>query len=171
MPVPVIPPTGSGSTDLTYAIDDANLAVLSNASKSSLLSISNLGSAITSRINSTLELIQAFDEFTDYLLDETALDNLIDGGTSTTLQVSNTGSSNYVKVIIILNEITPFGLAPSITIDDGVNSYTVDVDTTTAKKRIEFNNIPAAFVSNFTVTNNLGVTLASYGNSVLVVGL
>lgn len=165
------PPSGSAATDTSYAITDSNLNLLSNAAKSSLLSVSNLGSAITSRINSTLELIQAYDEFTAYLLDETVLNGLANGATSSTLNVANTGTSNFVKVIVVLGEITPVGLAPSVFINSGLESYELAVGTTTAKKRIEFNEVPAAFVSNFTVTNNLGVTLPSYGNSVLVVGL
>lgn len=171
MPIVITPPIGSESTDITYAISDAHLALLSNASKSSLLSVSNLGSAITSRINSTLDLIQSYDQFTNYLLDETVLNGLVNGNSSSTLVVSNTGSSNYVKIIVILNEVTPFGLSPDITISDGTNSYSVTVDTTTAKKRIEFNQIPATFVNAFAIVNNLGVTLPTYGNSVLVVGL
>jgi hypothetical protein len=164
-------PSGSAATDTTYAITDSNLNLLSNAAKSSLLSVSNLGSAITSRINSTLELIQAYDEFTAYLLDETVLNGLANGATSSTLNVANVGTSNFVKVIVILGEITPVGLAPSVFIDSGLESYELAVGTTTAKKRLEFNQIPAAFVNAFTVTNNLGVSLASSGNSIVVVGL
>lgn len=164
-------PIGSSAIDTSYAITDSNLTLLSNASKSSLLSVSNLGSAITSRINSTLELIQAYDEFTAYLLDETVLNGLANGATSSTLNVANTGTSNFVKVIVILGEITPVGLAPSVSITSGLESYELAVGTTTAKKRLEYNQIPAAFVNAFEVTNNLGVPLASYGNSIVVVGL
>lgn len=175
MPAPggiVFPgPEGSTVTDTSYIITDSNLALLSNSSKNSLLSVSNLGSAITSRINSTLELIQAYDEFTAYLLDETVLNGLANGATSSTLNVANVGTSNFVKVIVILGEITPVGLAPSVFINSGLESYELAVGTTTAKKRLEFNQILAAFVNAFTVTNNLGVPLASSGNSVVVVGL
>lgn len=176
MPVAITPttipaPVGSMVVDAEYAITNENLALLSSATKSSLLSVTNLGSAITSRINSTLNLIRTFDDFKAYLLDETLLNDLPNGATSAALSVPNTGTSLFVKIIVILGELAPMGQAPNVSISNGQEIYEISVGGTTAAKRLEFNQIPAAFVSSFTVTNNLGVPLASYGNSIVVVGL
>lgn len=167
---PVSPPDGSTATDASYTITSSNLALLSNSAASSLLSVTNIGSAITSRINSTLELVESLQGFTAYLLDGTQLDGLANGATSAAFSVASVGSSKFVRIVLILNQVSPTG-TPKVSISDGTTAYELSVSTSTAKKRIEFNLIPAAFVNSFTVTNNLGVSLPLYGNSVVVIPL
>lgn len=174
MPAPgatVFPsPSGSSAIDAPYVISSQNLDLLANSTKGALLSVSNIGSAITSRINSTLSLVETFKEFTSLLLNETALSSLANGAASAAFSVTNTGTSEYVKVVVILGEITPVTGA-TVQISDGTTAYELAVPTTTSEKRLEFYEIPAAFVASFQVVNLTGVPFASYGNSVVVVGL
>jgi hypothetical protein len=163
-------PTGSSATDTSYAITPTNLGLLADGTKSALLSVSNLGSSITSRINSTLELIETLGDFTAYLLDETALNGLANGNVSSVLASSNVGTSRFVKVIVILGEIAPTAGARA-EITDGTTAYELSVPTGLSEKRLEFNQIPEAFVNAFSVRNLTGVSLASSGNSIVVVGL
>lgn len=170
-PVIPSPPLGSISEDYTYVIPSGNLDLLSNTTKSSLLSVSNMGSAITSKINSTLDLIESISLKTIYLLNGSLLNNLGNGASSTTFNVSNVGTSKYVKIVIILGEITPTAFMPSVSIFSGVTGYQLEIPLTTSEKRLQFNNIAASFVSSFTVKNDTGVSFASYGNSLMVIPL
>jgi hypothetical protein len=169
-PLPEPPPSGSSATDVSYSIDSTNLALLSNSTKSTLLSVSNIGSAITSRINSTLDLIDAFGSFESYLLNGTVLDSLASGSTSAALSITDVGTSRFIRLVIILGDITPTG-TPKVVVTSGSTAYELSVSLTSGKKRLEFNNLPAAFVSSFTIKNSTGTAFASYGNSVVVVGL
>ena len=164
------PPSGSMAVDSTYSITDTNLALLSDSAKSTLLSVSNIGSAITSRINSTLELIQAMGSFTSYLLDETILNGLTSGSTSASLLYPNAGTSRFVRVVVVLGEVLPVSGA-KVQITNGTTTYELAVSTTLSKKRLEFNDIPEEFVNSFQVKNLTGVPLASYGNSIVVIPL
>jgi hypothetical protein len=170
-PVIPSPPLGSISEDYNYTIPEGNLDLLSNTTKSSLLSVSNMGSAITSKINSTLDLIESISLKTAYLLNGTLLNGLGSGASSTAFSVPNVGASLYVKVVIILGEITPTAFMPSISIFSGATGYQLEIPLTTSEKRLQFNNIAASFVSSFTVRNDTGVSLSSYGNSVMVIPL
>ena len=169
-PTPEDPPEGSTGIDAVYPISNESLALLANDTKSSLLSVSNIGSAISSRINSTLNLVDTFGNFESYLLDGTVLDSLAHTSNSTTLAVTNVGSSAFVKIVIILKEITPSG-TPKVCISDATTTYELSMPLTTSEKRLEFNNIPSGFVSSFYVKNNTGTSLASYGNSIVVIPL
>ena len=170
IPVPIPAPSGSTGGDATYPIPAGSLALLSNGTQSSLLAVSNLGSAITSRINSTLDLIDALSGFESYVVDASPLNSLANSAVSTVLNVPNVGTSGFVKIVIILGEITPTG-SPKIAISDMTISYEVSVPLTTNEKRLEFNSIPSGFVNAFYVQNNTGVTLASWGNSIIVIPL
>ncbi len=163
-------PDGSSSVDTTYSITSSNLALLSDVAKSSLLSASNIGSAITSRINSTLDLVGAIGGFTAYLLDETVLNGLASGASSSTVNCPNVGTSESVRLIVILGEIS-VGAGAKVQVSDGSTSYELTLPATNSEKRLEFNSIPAAFVNSFSVVNNTGVTLASWGNSIIVIPL
>jgi hypothetical protein len=169
-PTPVTPPDGSSSIDSGYFIDAQLLNYLSNSGKSKILSASNIGASTISVIEKSLEKIDALSDLTDFLIDETLLDNLSDGSSTSSIIVSNVGSSNYVRIVIVLGAITPT-IGGTIVISDGTDSYELSVSTANSVKRLEFNNIPSAFISSFTITNSTGVSLASWGNSVLVVGL
>lgn len=167
---PIPPPDGSTAVDTAYPITNTNLALLSDSAKSSLLSASNIGSAITSRINSTLNLVGVIGGFTAYLLDETVLNGLASGASSSTVHCPNVGTSDAVRLIVILGEI-PVGAGAKVQVSDGSTSYELTLPATTSEKRLEFNNIPATFVSSFYVQNNTGTTLASWGNSIIVIPL
>lgn len=170
IPVPTPAPDGSSSSDANYVISTNNLDLLANDTKSSLLAVSNLGSSITSRINSTLDLILSLGNFEAYVVDAASLDGLTDGSLSSALSVSNVGTSPAVRIVVILGEITP-GVTPTVCITDMTTTYELSIPTTTSEKRVEFDNIPSSFVSSFYVQNNTGTTLASWGNSIVVVGL
>ncbi len=132
--------------------------------------MSNLGSAITSRINSTLDLIEALTGFETFVIDASSLNDLVNTQLSDELVVSNVGDSDFVRVVILLGEITPTG-APTIVLTNDTVGYELSVLTTTSEKRLVFDNIPSSFVSSFYVQNNTGVTLASWGNSIIVIPL
>lgn len=169
-PTATVTPSGSVGVDAVYPIPLSNLALLANSTQSSLLAVSNLGSAISSRIISTLDLIDALSAFESYLIEPTILNSLANNGTSTAISVPNIGTASRVKVIVILGEITPSGSA-KIAISNMTTTYELSMPLTTSEKRLEFNNIPSGFVSNFYVKNNTGVPLASYGNSIVVIPL
>jgi hypothetical protein len=131
--------------------------------------VSNLGSSITSKINNTLDLIEAIGNEEAFLLDATILNSLANNQTSSAFTVLNTGSSSHVSIIVILGPITPTDAVPTIVIYGGDAAYSLTVSSIGSSKRLKFNNIPKAFVSSFTIRNNTGVAFASYGNSVVVV--
>lgn len=168
--IPEEAPLGSSAEDVGYAITTENLALLANQTKSSLLAVSNLGSAITSRINSTLDLIEALTGFETFVLDASSLNNLATTQVSSELNVANVGDSDLVRIVIILGQITPTG-TPTIVITDNTIAYELGVSTTTSEKRLVFDNIPSDFVSSFYVQNKTGVSLASWGNSIIVIPL
>lgn len=170
IPEPIPAPSGSTSTDATYPISSSALALLSNGTQSSLLAVSNLGSAITSKVNSTLDLIEALSGFESYVVDASPLNSLANSAVSTALSVPNVGTSDFVKIVIILGEITPIA-TPKIAVSDMTTSYEVSLPLTTNEKRLEFNSIPSSFVSSFYVQNKTGVPLASWGNSIIVIPL
>jgi hypothetical protein len=170
LPIPTPAPAGSSGQDADYVITANNLALLADQTKSSLLAVSNLGSAITSRINSTLNLIEVLTGFEAFVIDADSLNGLANTQLSSTLNVANVGASNFVRILIFLGEITPTG-TPTIVITDNTTAYELNVPTTTSEKRLVFDNIPSSFVSSFYVQNNTGVTLASWGNSIIVIPL
>lgn len=170
LPDPDPAPAGSSGQDTDYVIPSENLALLANSTKSSLLAVSNLGSAITSRINSTLDLIETLTGFEAFVIDATSLNNLSNTQLSSELVVPNTADSDFVRIIILLGEITPIS-TPTIVVTNNTVGYELAVPITTSEKRLVFDNIPAAFASSFYVQNNTGVTLASWGNSIIVIPL
>lgn len=167
---PITPPSGSMAEDTSFPITDTNLGILDPVAQSQLLAVSNLGTTTTAKINSTLDLIRNYENLNVYTLDHTLLNSLADNTATSNYTITNTGSSKFVKVIIILGEITPTG-TPAVRIQDNTNYYEMAITTSTSKKRIEFNNIPIAFISSFQVENQTGTTFASSGNSIIVQGL
>lgn len=164
-------PSNSTSIDTVYPIVPENLNILSNVAKSSLLAVTNLGSSLTSKINNALAFVRTLENFNTYLLDSTAIDSLSNNSSSSSFQILNVGTSRLVKVIVILGEITPNAVSPRVLIVNNNTAYGLDVSTSTSEKRLEFNNIPSSFVTNFVVKNETGVSFASYGNSIIVIGL
>lgn len=169
-PTPLPIPDGSITIDTNYQISDLNLNILEQNAKSQLLAVSNIGTTTTSKINSSLDLIRTYEDLEVYTLDHTLLNSLANNTATSNFAVTNTGSSKFVRVVIILGQITGIG-TPKVRIKNNTNYYEMTISNTTSKKRIEFNNIPASFVSSFQVENQTGTSFASYGNSILVVNL
>jgi hypothetical protein len=122
------------------------------------------------KVQTSLEVIDNLTDFETYLLDGTALDGLANGSSSTAFTYPNVGTSRFVRVVIILGEITPTG-TPSVEIVSGLTAYSLSLSTATSEKRLEFNDVPKSFVNSFSIVNKTGVPFASFGNSVVVVGL
>ncbi len=80
-------------------------------------------------------------------------------------------SNKFVRVIIILGTMTPAAATPKVLLRKGTDVYEIVIPSGTDQKRIEFNNIPIAFISSFQVENQTGTTFASSGNSIIVQGL
>jgi len=169
-PSPLTPPDGSIAQDTSYSISDINLDILDPVAQSQLLAVSNLGTTTTSKINSSLDLIRTYEDLEVYTLDHTLLNSLTNNTATSNFAVTNTGSSKFVRVVIILGQLTGIG-SPKVRIKNNTNYYEMTISTTTSKKRIEFNNIPASFVTSFQVENRTGTSFPSYGNSILVVNL
>jgi len=169
-PVPIAPPSGSSATDVDAIIASALLTYLTNSAKSLLLSAGNIGTSTLSKIETALEVIDNLADLTIYELDGTPLNNLASGSTSSSFVVSNVGTSTLVRIDVLLGEFQPSS-GGKVIISDGTTAYELQVSTTLSEKRVEFNNIPASFVSSFTVKNSTGVTFPSYGNSIVVVPL
>jgi hypothetical protein len=98
---------------------------------------------------------------------DAALNSLADGYGVSGLSYQNAAGATNAKVEIILQKITPSAGA-NIQIDDGTNFYQISIDTTSSAKKIEFLDIPATFLTNFSIINNTGVALASAGNTCVV---
>lgn len=174
IPTPVIVPAPSGSNYSIYTpvISSNLLDLLSTSSKSKILSSTNLGISTGRVITSALELIENIQILTVYLLDETLLNSLASSAQTQTIEIANVGSSRFVRITINISEpITPSGASPNISILNGLNGYRVNLDLTSSSKKIIFDNIPSSFCSSFVVINNSGVSLPSFGNSILVQGL
>lgn len=169
-PSPLTPPDGSIAQDTSYSISDINLDILDPVAQSQLLAVSNLGTTTTSKINSSLDLIRTYENLEVFTLDHTHLDGLHNNTASASYAVTNTGSSDFVRVIIILGEFHPSG-TPKVRIVNNSNYYEMTISDTLSKKRIEFNSIPASFVTSFWVENHTNTKWPDYGNSILVVNL
>lgn len=168
--IPESAPSGSSAQNIEYVITTENLSLLANQTKTSLLAVSNLGSSITSKINTTLDLIETLTGFETFVLDANSLNGLATTQVSSELNVNNVGSSTLVRIIIILGEITP-GATPTVVITNNIIAYELDVPNATNEKRLVFDNIPSSFINSFYVQNKTGVTLASWGNSIIVIPL
>lgn len=177
MPLPppvtgIAPPDGSVvENDYQYPIANQYLEMLSTSTKSILLSVSNIGATTTNRLENSLQALNNFSDLEIFTLNGSALNSLLNNSQSTTYAVTNVGSSTLVKVIIILGEISPSGTTPKMLITNGTTTYELTLSSNTSEKRLEFNNISSLFVGEFYVVNQTGVSLASSGNSIVVVGL
>ena len=169
-PLPGPPPTGSSATDVDTIIPSALLGYLTNTAKSLLLSAGNIGASTLSKIEVALQVIDNLADLTAYQLDGTPLNSLANGSTSSSFAVPNVGTSTLVRIDVLLGEFQPSS-GGKVIISDGTTAYELEVSNVLSEKRVEFNNIPAAFVSSFTVKNSSGASFPSYGNSVVVVPL
>lgn len=98
----------------------------------------------------------------------TKLNGLTPGMSISGLTYGNSAGATYVKVVIILQTITPSGMSPNVQIDNGTTYYELAVDTSTSAKRLEFVNIPASFVTNFSIYNNTNATFKDFGNTCVI---
>lgn len=178
--MPTVPGSGSSSEDYVQSIvDDYLLFYFSDAGKSKILAEVGGGISTKSVIINQLEALDKTINPVGYgtstsTIDETLLNNLVDGGQTTSILITNLGTSSYARITISITEdITPTGASPIIRIRNPITrvNYDVTVSTTTSGKKIVFNNIPEDFCSEFVVINNTGVTLPSFGNSISVQGL
>lgn len=102
------------------------------------------------------------------LISSTALDSLANSTESASLSYGNASGKTYATVDIFLGAITPTG-TPTIQIISGSTGYEKSISTTAGVLRtVRFVDIPATFLSSFTVKNNTGVTLAAAGNFVTI---
>jgi hypothetical protein len=168
--VPEAPPIGSSATDVDAIIPSILLTYLTNSAKSLLLSAGNIGASTLTKIETALEVIDNLARLTIYEIDGTPLDSLANGSTSSSFVVSNVGTSTFVRINVLLGEFQPSS-GGKVIISDGTTAYQLEVGNFLSEKRVEFNNIPASFVSSFTVKNSTGVTFPSYGNSIVVTPL
>jgi hypothetical protein len=167
----IVPGAGSNSVDFSeYILPDYLIEYLSSSAKSKLLSIANIGSSTSSIIKKSLELIDNLSELSEYLLNETILNNIANGTQSQNIINSNL-TSNHFNVIIILNTISPSGAQPAISISNGNKTYNININNTISRKKLIFYNIEKSFVSNFYILNNSGTPFQNGGNSILIVGL
>jgi hypothetical protein len=98
----------------------------------------------------------------------TALDALANSTESAALIYSNPSGKTYATVDILLNPISPTG-TPSIQIISGSTVYELAISTTASiARKARFVDIPASFLSSFTVKNLSGVALAASGNYVVI---
>jgi hypothetical protein len=98
---------------------------------------------------------------------DAALNSLADGSTLSGLTYENAAGATNAKVEIILQSITP-GVGANIQLDNGTDYYEMAIDTTSSAKKLEFIDIPATFLSSFSIINNTGVALASGGNTCII---
>lgn len=167
----IVPPEGSVTSDYQYPIADQYLNLLSSSTKSTLLSVSNIGLTTSSKIENALQIIDTLTDLESYVLNGSALNSLLNNSQSIAYAVTNVGNSTLVRVLIILGEITPTGATPKMLITNGTIVYELVLSSSTNEKRLEFNDIPSSFVSQFYVVNQTGGPLASSGNSIVVIPL
>lgn len=163
-------PPGSGATDASPILSSSLLAYLSDSAKSSLLSAANIGASTAAKIETALEVIDALSDLTTYLLDATSLNSLANNESSSSLALASLAGSSRVRIVVLLGQFQPTA-GGKVAISNGSTTYEITLPSTLSSKRVEFNNIPASFVSSFTVKNSTGVTFPSYGNSIVVVPL
>lgn len=118
-------------------------------------------------ININPDGCQTINITTNYGVQQVAnisLNSLANGDNVSGLVYSNLAGATNARVVIEIQKVTPTG-SPNIQIDDGTSYYEVTVDTTASAKRVEFNDIPASFLANFKIFNNLGVAFPASGNT------
>jgi hypothetical protein len=105
------------------------------------------------------------------IISASVINGLANSQNSSTISFLNVTSSTYARVTLNLSSVTPTGSPSSISITNGTEQYTIQVSNTTASKRIEFNSIPTAFLTSFTVLNSLGAPFPASGNSLFIIAM
>lgn len=102
------------------------------------------------------------------VLGSSNLDALANATESSAMAYTNASGKTYATVDVLLNPISPTG-TPTIQLISGSTGYELGISTTAGiARRVRFVDIPASFLSSFTVKNNSGVALAATGNFVVV---
>jgi hypothetical protein len=101
---------------------------------------------------------------------DAGLNDLADSASTVALTYSPPSGSSTAKVLVTLGAITTASLG-TLTLTDGTDSYYINVASGAGSRRVEFDNIPNALLASFSVTNGLGVALASSGNSLAIIPL
>jgi hypothetical protein len=128
-----------------------------------------MGTAVSIEIAPTgSEELTINPTFGPEVLGHNNLNSLANSTESSAMTYSNQSGQTYAKVEILLNPITPTG-TPSIQIISGSTGYELTITTTASiARRVTFVDIPATFLTSFTVKNLSGVALASSGNYVVI---
>lgn len=104
-------------------------------------------------------------------LDAASLNGLANGVASTSFSFSNPSGASLAKVVIFLNVMDPSAVSPVVSITNGTSQYDLPVPSANSAKQLEWNSIPVAFLSSFTVINSTGVAFPSSGNSIHILPL
>lgn len=106
--------------------------------------------------------------FGPQVLGSSNLNALANATESSAMAYSNVSGQTYATVEVLLNPISPTG-TPTIQLISGSAGYQLAISTTAGiARKVKFVDIPASFLSSFTVKNNSGVALAATGNFVVV---
>ncbi len=102
------------------------------------------------------------------VITSTLINSLANNTESSAFSYSNKANKTYATVDVILAPISPTG-TPAIQIISGSEGYEMTITTTASTaRRVRFIDIPATFLSSFTVKNITGVAFSSSNNFVIV---
>lgn len=122
--------------------------------------------AINVEVSGNVQILQ--NNFTQSFYADAGLNSLADSASTASLTYSPPSGSSTAKVFVTLGSITTASLG-TLTLTDGTDSYYINVPSGTGPRRVEFNDIPNALLASFSITNGLGVALASSGNSLTII--
>lgn len=97
------------------------------------------------------------------------INGLADTQNTSSITFSNPTSATTANLIIMLKKLLPTGSPSSIAISNGTSQYVNEVSNIDSDKRIEFVNIPTTFLASFTIKNQLGVSIQSDGNAIIII--
>lgn len=96
------------------------------------------------------------------------LNALPDGAETQTMAYDNKSGQPFAKVEVILNPITPTGSA-SVQLIGAAGGYEMPINSSDhGARKVVFVDIPASFLSSFSIKNNTGAAFALAGNYVVV---
>lgn len=96
------------------------------------------------------------------------LNALPDGAETQRMMYDNKSGQPFAKVEVILNPIVPTGSA-SVQLIGVTGGYEMPISSSDhGARKVVFVDIPASFLSSFSVKNNTGAPFASAGNYVVV---
>jgi hypothetical protein len=98
---------------------------------------------------------------------DAGLSGLANNTSSSSLTYATPSGSTTAKVVIVLGSIT-LSTAGALSLQSGEDTYDMTVGAGTGARRVEYNNVPSAFLASFSVKNSLGVVLATSGNALTI---